>query len=627
VALKLIDSLRPRPRGVVVVAGPVYGGNTLFLAGLASRDIDFVVEVRPSDRLHLRNGDSRSRLRAAAGLLSAAKWKHIKVRAPGAPAALDYRVARLAEVRLPSNKTGDLFAGQTGGILGIHRGTILGISSKPGLDAEDLLRVVGWARWIRPTTRRQERRSLLAGAHTKGSQPTSRRRTGTPLPVRANIDLSRRQDEQAARLHEGFRKDATPWRGVLDSESPALNVIDLFAGAGCMGLGFLLAGDRKRHFRIVFSGEVNPIYAETLRRNHDALARQRARWSEDSVPLDTEATDLRSADAIRLVRRSARAVGGVHVLIGGPPCQGFSNANRNSWHSTNPNNRLIDVFLRYVEVLRPPVFLLENVQGILWTPKGGRSSERYTVVDHLRRRMAAAGYDLFPKLLDAVWYGVPQYRSRFFLLGLRHDLGYRGDDFGAWGPFPFPTHGPGCSQPYVTVEEAIGDLPPIRNGELRMTQHYHEPSSLNVHATPFLSYVRAGAKPGVILDHVTSRHAPYVLERYRRIPEGGNWRDIVGALTNYTDVERTHSNIYRRLRWAEPSVTIGHYRKSMLIHPSQQRGLSLREASRLQSLPDWFRFAGRADGKSNGLVHKQQQLANAVCPLVAMALADFILKL
>ena len=139
--------------------------------------------------------------------------------------------------------------------------------------------------------------------------------------------------------------------------------------------------------------------------------------------------------------------------------------------------------------------------------------------------------------------------------------------------------------------------------------------------------MRMGATRGLMFDHVTSRHADYVIERYRRIPQGGNWKDIAASMTNYAGVDRTHSNIYRRLKWNEPSITIGHYRKSMLVHPSQHRGLSLREASRLQSFPDWFRFAGRTSAMKSGLVHKQQQLANAVCPLVTKALAEFILHL
>jgi site-specific DNA-cytosine methylase len=139
--------------------------------------------------------------------------------------------------------------------------------------------------------------------------------------------------------------------------------------------------------------------------------------------------------------------------------------------------------------------------------------------------------------------------------------------------------------------------------------------------------MRAGSRGAFVSDHVTSKHASYVIDRYREIPQGANWEAIAKKLTNYTSVERTHSNIYRRLKSTEPSITIGHYRKSMLIHPTQHRGLSLREASRLQSFPDWFRFAGAENGDSGGLVHKQQQLANAVCPLVTKAIAEFLLEL
>jgi site-specific DNA-cytosine methylase len=156
---------------------------------------------------------------------------------------------------------------------------------------------------------------------------------------------------------------------------------------------------------------------------------------------------------------------------------------------------------------------------------------------------------------------------------------------------------------------------------------YTEPARTALLGNSYLSFLREGAERGVVTDHVTSRHADYVIERYRKIPAGGNWQSIADSLTNYADVSRTHSNIYRRLVWGEPSITIGHYRKSMLVHPSEDRGLSLREAARLQSFPDWFRFAGNPTGGPGGLVHKQQQLANAVCPLVAKAIAEFILEL
>src|SRR5207244_1990396 len=104
-----------------------------------------------------------------------------------------------------------------------------------------------------------------------------------------------------------------------------------------------------------------------------------------------------------LVEASTRSLGDTHVLIGGPPCQGFSNANRNSWHGDNPHNQLVDVFLKYVGRLKPRVFLMENVQGILWTPGGKTGREGPSVVTAIARKMQRAGYIVFPKLLDAVW--------------------------------------------------------------------------------------------------------------------------------------------------------------------------------------------------------------------------------
>ncbi|HUP60659.1 MAG TPA: DNA cytosine methyltransferase [Thermoanaerobaculia bacterium] len=364
----------------------------------------------------------------------------------------------------------------------------------------------------------------------------------------------------------------------------------------------------------------DPIYAATLAHNYEWLATHH-RPCADRVPDDIRPIDLRDAQSLKRLCEIGRSAGGVDLVIGGPPCQGFSNANRNSWASRNPHNELLDVFFRYVRRLNPAAFVMENVQGVLWTR---RSRTEESAIEKLARRATGDGYRIFPKLLDAVWYGVPQFRSRFFLLGIHRDLGYRADDFDEWGPFPYPTHGPVTDVPYVTVHDAIHDLPQIVNGQQDCEMAYRSPRKTNL----FLDAMRRWAVRDALTDHVTSRHAEYVIERYRRVPEGGNWANIRDALTNYADVDRTHSNIYRRLAWSEPAVTIGHYRKSMLVHPSQHRGLSLREAARLQSFPDWFRFAGSEDGPNGaGLMYKQQQLANAVCPLVTKAIADLLAEL
>ena len=118
----------------------------------------------------------------------------------------------------------------------------------------------------------------------------------------------------------------------------------------------------------------------------------------------------------------------------------------------------------------------------------------------------------------------------------------------------------------------------------------------------------------VLYDHSTTRHQDYVIERYRRIPQGGNWESIREQMSNYSRIENTHSNIYRRLENNAPAITISHFRKSMIIHPTQHRGLSFREAYRLQSFPDWFRFYGGRDERA-------QLLANAVPPQMARAIA------
>lgn len=621
-ALELLDGLRLHRRRNVVVAGASYGCNSQFLDGLISRGYDFVVELRASTVVRDRK-NQYSKL--VSTLFSKVRWKKIRVAAPHAPARIPYLVAESTKPLSLYERSTRIFAAATGGIKGAHRGTIFGLTSMGRVGVERLVQFIGWARWIRLTVRRQERSTREINEASGAAQSENNApKTSIALNARANIAVSRRQDEHAAerRANPSLSYES---RRVFASLS-CLNVVELFAGAGGMGLGFALAANASRRYRLTYSAEVNPIYVETLKRNHEVLRNLR-RSSGKIVPDELKPTDLRRSASLKEIAAHAREAGGLHVLIGGPPCQGFSNANRNSWHSTNPHNRLVEVFVRYVEKLRPKVFLMENVQGILWTPRDTDARRQPFVTEHLAKRFASAGYVLFPKLLDAVWYGVPQHRNRFFLLGLRKGLGYGPDDFGSWGPFPLPTHGPGTGLPYVTVKDAVGDLPTVGNGESRGTMRYEEPPNELLRRNPFLRAMRDGATRGVISDHVTSRHADYVIQRYRKIPPGGNWEDIAHLLTNYSEKERTHSNIYRRLSWKEPSITIGHYRKSMLVHPSQHRGLSLREASRLQSFPDWFCFAGTSDGREGGLVHKQQQLANAVCPLVTKALAEFILGL
>jgi DNA-cytosine methyltransferase len=587
--------------------------------------LEFVVEIEssfPASFIRARGG---VRAKTPLERLKSANWRRVSVTPPAG--SVTCFAADLGSVRLVDARELSCFALSLGGISNYRRGIIFGLSSLPmratfGLSVE----LLAWTRWIRLVVRRTGRIEI----HGRGSNELTKRKRGElkqtlGFPARPNRVLAKNWDAREAKSRLELGAPDTKLARRLTASTKTLNVVELFAGAGGMGLGFLNAkGPGGRTYRVIASAEISDVYVQTLNRNHEYMVRA-GLVDGSAVPQVFAALDLCSLKARTFLSEQASEFGGADIVIGGPPCQGFSTANRNSWSSANPNNRLVDAFLDCVKCLNPKVLLMENVQGILWTPRD-RHGTTLSVAAHVLRRLENMGYLLFPKVLDAVWYGVPQNRSRFFLMGVHRDLGYTEDDFGQWGPFPLPTHGPGTDRSFLTVRDAIADLPRIGNGEALAEQQYSvDPSLLEGNA--FLAAMRNGTPPGVIWDHVTSRHSQYVIERYRAVPRGGNWEDVRHLMTNYADVQRTHSNIYKRLTWDEPSITIGHYRKSMLIHPSQHRGLSLREAARLQSFPDWFRFAGASNGGDGGLMHKQQQLANAVCPCVTEAVAKFVLKI
>lgn len=167
----------------------------------------------------------------------------------------------------------------------------------------------------------------------------------------------------------------------------------------------------------------------------------------------------------------------------------------------------------------------------------------------------------------------------------------------------------------VTVKEAIDDLPFLKNGDMidvaPYTKTYKE-------AFAYERLMRKGSK--VARQNFVSKNNDLVIQRYHYIGQGQNWRAIPDFLMqNYSNKKRCHSGIYKRLREDAPSVVISNYRKSMLIHPTVDRGISVREAARLQSFPDNFIFDGP-------ISHIQQQIGNAVPPLLAKAVFEKILS-
>jgi DNA-cytosine methyltransferase len=625
VAMTLIRLAKVR-RGVLVCSYRTVAAALLAQRLEAKRhhSLHYVLEVDPSRRVAFARARRGISSLPPNERLHSASWQPVNL--SKAAGASECFATNLGKASLGDTTDLTCFALSIGGIKGDRRGVLVGMTS---LDLDDKLRRLGqllaWTRWIRVAVRKAERARIPTAAASLRLPGGENRVAPLDILVRANRRIAAGHDARAAKQRSLAPEKDLQLRRRLTRRKKILNVVELFAGAGGMGLGFLSARTSDgRGYRIVGSAEIHPVYAQTLKQNHAYMERAGLTPS-NTTPGEYAPMDLCSKKVRARLGAMAKEHGEVDVLIGGPPCQGFSNANRNSWSSSNPNNRLVDAFLDSVSQMAPRVLLMENVQGILWTPREGSNSD-LSVAAHVLERLADMGYLVFPKLLDAVWYGSPQNRNRFFLLGIHKDVGYTAKEFGKWGPFPRPTHGPGTARAFVTVRDAIADLPRLGNGDDVAQRPYEENASL-LRQNPFLRAMRGGAPKGVIWDHVTSKHADYVIDRYKGIGQGQNWQAVRDLMTNYADVERTHSNIYRRLAWNEPAITIGHYRKSMIIHPSQHRGLSLREAARLQSFPDWFRFVSSKPGDSGGLMHKQQQLANAVCPSVTKAVAEFILKL
>ncbi len=345
--------------------------------------------------------------------------------------------------------------------------------------------------------------------------------------------------------------------------------IDLFSGAGGMSLGAENAG-----IEVQVAIEADKSAAETYVRNH-----KHTRMICD---------DIRNIDANDLQIKTDLPV----IVFGGPPCQGFSSSNKRTSNKDNEKNWLFEEFIRFIRDIKPDWVVLENVTGLASTEGGFFYNRILEKIDDL-------GYTNSPMILTASDYGVPQNRNRLFIIASRENISIRP---------PEPKKGR-----KITVGEALCDLPLLNNGASKDLLPYRAEAN-NTYAR------KMRGRKTKCTGNLVSRNAEYILERYVYIGQGENWEAIPEALmSNYKDRSRCHTGVYRRLKSDEPSVVIGNYRKNMLIHPEQNRGLSVREAARIQSFPDKFEFCGNL-----GL--QQQQVGNAVPPLLAEAVFKTVIS-
>jgi len=349
-----------------------------------------------------------------------------------------------------------------------------------------------------------------------------------------------------------------------------MQAIDLFSGAGGMSVGASMSGIDVR-----YAVELDKHAAATFELNH-----------KGTTLLNQDVRKVIAGQFLDLDKKKQK------IIFGGPPCQGFSTSNQKNRDMDNPNNWLYKEYVRLVGEVRPDWIVFENVKGLLETESG-------FFLDAVLDGFKELGYTTSHFVLNSADFGVPQKRNRLFIIGSLHGVEINK---------PKPTV---KEKKYRTVKDAISDLPELENGDAPDIEEYSKAAR-----TTYAKLMRGDL--GKCGNNVVTNNAPHIVKRYGHIPQGGNWEDIPKRLMqNYTDVSRCHTGIYRRLKEDEPSVVIGNFRKNMLVHPWKDRGLSVREAARLQSIPDWFRFTG-------SIGFQQQQVGNLVPPLLAQSVFQAI---
>jgi len=366
-------------------------------------------------------------------------------------------------------------------------------------------------------------------------------------------------------------------------------VLDLFSGAGGLSLGFEMAG-----------------YAVGLGIEKEELPYQTHHYNFGGRCHLADISTISSPKALMRKHGLER----VDVIIGGPPCQGFSRVGRGKIRSLrqdpayihDPRNQYYKDFIRFVEILQPLHFVMENVPDMQYYADG-----RGLLLEKALGVFQEAGYTVDRKVLQADHYGVPQTRRRLFVIGNR---------LGQEILWPEKTHE---GNP-VTVWQAISDLPVVPHGHRQDEMPYRPCHKLNGYQR--LMRHQAG---DVLYNHQTRWHNSQDLEAFTWLLEGGKYVTLPGRFKRYRDdiFEDKYWKLYRdRPSWTiEAHIgkdTYRHIYPSRRGEPGPPRTISVREAARLQSFPDWFRFVGP-------FTRQFYQVGNAVPPLLAKAVAEAIL--
>ena len=336
------------------------------------------------------------------------------------------------------------------------------------------------------------------------------------------------------------------------------NVLDLFCGCGGLSLGF-----KREGFHIVGGIDFDEPSIKTFSKNI-------------GKGLIADLSDKKWIELLSDVE--------VDVLIGGPPCQGFSLTGTRQFDDSR--NKLYNAVFVGAKALQPKVVLIENVRGMATLYNGMAKAEVVRLFEEL-------GYDVHVKILDSANFFVPQHRLRLFFVATKKNLKF------SW---PVPTNE---KDNYVTCREGIGDLPSMENDFLSSEADYLCPPQ-----SSFQKLIRSGSTK--IYNHQPTRHKDFVIETIRQVPEGGNYKDLPPGVGE----SRKFNEAWTRYHGEKPSRTIdtGHRNH---FHYKHDRVPTIRENARLQSFPDDFIFEGSK-------TQQNRQVGNAVPVLLAQAIAKQI---
>jgi len=349
--------------------------------------------------------------------------------------------------------------------------------------------------------------------------------------------------------------------------SRKLTAIDLFSGCGGFSYGFQQSG-----FHVLLGVDNSEIALKTFAKNHD-----------NSKTLNL---DLHEDEAINTIVESIEDKE-IDVIIGGPPCQGFSlTGTRNE---NDERNTLFNAMFRLAKRINPKAIIIENVPGLLKLYNGKAKKEIINLCNEY-------GYSCNPQLLFAPDYGVPQIRKRVFFVALRKDL----------GTFAFPEK-LYSKDNYISCESAIDDLP-----DLEFDLGANELKYNKRPKTEYQKVMRNGNK--VIFNHVGTKHTDHVINVISQVPEGGNHKDLPPGVGD----SRKFNEAWTRYHSKKPSKTIdtGHRNH---FHYKWNRVPTVRENARLQSFPDDFIFLGNK-------TQQNRQVGNAVPPILGQVLANQLKK-